>query len=79
MFFGRKATDTSAEKVVHVGMWIGNNEFIHASNQVRISSVDPKADNFDEFNLNRYLRTKRILKEEDERLIDLLRHPLFKD
>ncbi|MGF1558844.1 MAG: NlpC/P60 family protein [Flavobacteriaceae bacterium] len=79
LFFGKKATDTSAEKVVHVGMWIGNNEFIHASNQVRISSVDPKADNFDEFNLNRYLRTKRILKEEDERLIDLLRHPLFKD
>ena len=25
LFFGRKATDTGTEKVVHVGMWIGNN------------------------------------------------------
>lgn len=49
LFFGRKATDSTAEKVVHVGMWIGNNEFIHASNMVRISSMDPKAENFDEW------------------------------
>jgi gamma-D-glutamyl-L-lysine dipeptidyl-peptidase len=26
LFFGRKATDSTSEKVVHVGMWIGNNE-----------------------------------------------------
>ncbi len=79
LFFGTKATDSTKERVVHVGMWIGNNEFIHASNMVRISSMDPKADNFDEWNRNRYLRTKRILREEDEALINLTRTPLFKD
>lgn len=79
LFFGRKATDSTAEKVVHVGMWIGNNEFIHASNMVRISSIDPSAENFDEFNRNRYLRTKRILKEQGHALIDLTRTPIFKD
>ncbi|MFH6603113.1 NlpC/P60 family protein [Maribacter algicola] len=79
LFFGTKATDSTNEKVVHVGMWIGNNEFIHASNMVRISSMDPKAENFDEWNRNRYLRTKRILREEDEALINLTRTPLFKD
>lgn len=77
LFFGRKATDSTSEKVVHVGMWIGNNEFIHASEMVRISSMDSNAANFDEWNLNRYLRTKRILKEEDKDLIDLIRKPIF--
>lgn len=79
LFFGRKATDSTAEKVVHVGMWIGNNEFIHASEMVRISSMDKDAENFDEWNRNRYLRTKRILKEQDEGLISLSETPLFKD
>ncbi len=79
LFFGTKATDSNKEKVVHVGMWIGNNEFIHASKMVRISSMDPNADNYDDFNRNRYLRTKRILKEEGDALINLTQTPLFKD
>ena len=78
LFFGRKATDSTKERVVHVGMWIGNDEFIHASNMVRVSSIDPNADNFDEYNLNRYLRSKRILKEKDRDLIDLTETPIFK-
>lgn len=78
LFFGRKVTDSTKEKVVHVGMWIGNNEFIHASNMVRVSSIDPDADNYDEYNLNRYLRSKRILKAEDKDLIDLTRTSVFK-
>ncbi|MBD0851212.1 C40 family peptidase [Maribacter arenosus] len=79
LFFGQKATDSTEEKVVHVGMWIGNNEFIHASEMVRVSSMDPKAPNFDEWNLNRYLRTQRILKEEDKDLINLVHTPIFND
>ncbi len=71
LFFGRKATDSTKEKVVHVGMWIGNNEFIHASNMVRVSSIDSTAKNYDAYNLNRYLRTKRILKAEDKDLVNL--------
>ncbi|CAM4148518.1 SH3 domain-containing C40 family peptidase [Zobellia roscoffensis] len=79
LFFGRKETDSTAEKVVHVGMWIGNNEFIHASEMVRINSMDPNADNYDEHNHNRYLRSKRILKENDDALISLVKNPVFKD
>jgi hypothetical protein len=71
LFFGRKATDSTAEKVVHVGMWIGNNEFIHASERVRINSMDKNASNFDDYNFNRYLRSNRMLNENDEALIDL--------
>ncbi|QLG45371.1 C40 family peptidase [Costertonia aggregata] len=79
LFFGKKATDSTKEKVVHVGMWIGDNEFIHASEMVRISSMDESATNYDEFNKNRYLRTKRILKEDDDLLINLARTAVFKD
>jgi hypothetical protein len=79
VFFGRKATDSTSEKVVHVGMWIGDNEFIHASEMVRISSMDEDAQNFDEFNRNRYLRTHRVLKEDAAGVLNLAETPVFKD
>jgi hypothetical protein len=71
LFFGRKATDTTSEKVVHVGMWIGDNQFIHSSEMVRISSVDKDSPNYDAFNVGRYLRTQRLLNEDDPLLQNL--------
>jgi len=61
LFFGEPATGEKPERVVHVGMWIGNNEFIHASGKIRISSLDPAAPNFDEFELKRFLQAKRMV------------------
>ena len=66
LFFGRKATDSTSEKVVHVGMWIGNSQFIHSLGNVHVSSVDTTSMDFDEYNYNRYLRTKRILPDSDK-------------
>ena len=69
LFFGRAATDSTRERVTHVGMWIGNDEFIHAPGleaRVRVSSIDPEADNFDEFNLSRYLRTQRMINSQKD-------------
>lgn len=77
LFFGKKATATSPEKVIHVGMWIGGNKFIHAMGDVHISNMDPTAEDFDEYNFNRYLRTKRVLGEEDAKLIQLTQSDLF--
>lgn len=79
LFFGKPATDTEKERVIHVGMWIGNNEFIHSAGRVLISSVDQSAENFDAYNLNRYLRTNRYLKEPKDGLIELTKTPIFKD
>lgn len=79
LFFGKKATDSATEKVIHVGMWIGNNEFIHSAGQVHISSVDKNAANFDEYNLNRYLRTKRVVNSNKGALINLTKTPVFTD
>ncbi len=77
LYFGKPATNSTPEKVVHVGMWIGENKFIHAMGDVHISTMDTTAANFDEHNYNRYLRTKRIAGEEDERLIYLNKEDLF--
>ena len=79
LFFGRKATDSTAEKVVHVGMWIGHDEFIHSSGKVRISSMDRNSKNYDEYNLNRYLRTKRVFKKQGKGLVDLTQLPMLRD
>lgn len=61
LFFGEAATDTTERRVVHVGMWIGHDQFIHSSGKVRISSVDSTAANFDPYNLDRYLEARRYL------------------
>lgn len=79
LFFGRKATDSIGEKVVHVGMWIGNNEFIHSSGQVKISSVAKDAPNFDAYNVDRYLRSKRLVNSKKGALINLTKTPVFND
>ncbi|WP_435353635.1 NlpC/P60 family protein [Emticicia sp. SJ17W-69] len=64
LFFGEKATPEKPEKVVHVGMWIGDNQFIHSSGMVRISSFDKNCSNYDSHNASRYLRSRRILGSE---------------
>lgn len=77
LFFGKKATDSTKERVVHVGMWIGDNRFIHSMGDVHISTFDKNDPEFDEYNYNRYLKTKRILNEKDEQLIQLAGSDLF--
>ena len=77
LFFGTKATNTTPERVVHVGMWIGNNEFIHSAGRVKINSVDKNAPNYDAYNVNRYLRTKRPLNGTKDGLINLKSTPLL--
>ena len=77
LFFGRKATDSTSERVVHVGMWIGDNKFIHSMGEVHVSNMDTTATDFDEYNYNRYLRTKRILDQNDEQIIQLANSDLY--
>lgn len=61
LFFGTPATESSVEKVTHVGIWIGDNQFIHASGQIRIGSIDPASPDYDAFNTGRFLRARRML------------------
>ncbi len=66
LFFGRKATDSTSEKVTHVALYIGNMEFIHASGRVRINSLDKNQYNFSEYRFNSFIRAKRILTSLDK-------------
>lgn len=61
IFFGRKATAERRERVVHVGMYIGNKRFIHSQGDVRIGSFDPQDELFDGYNLGRLLFATRVL------------------
>ena len=79
LYFGRKATADSPERIIHVGMWIGDNKFIHAMGDVHISNFDTEAEDFDQYNYDRYLRTMRVLGEEDEKVIQLAQSDLFMD
>ena len=63
LFFGRKKEDQS-KSIVHVGLWLGNNRFIHASGDVHISSMNSLDEDYDQYNYNRYLFTKRIVEPE---------------
>lgn len=46
VFFGKKATLTSKERITHVALYIGNGCIIHSSQEVRLNSLDPAAGNY---------------------------------
>ncbi|HBL75387.1 MAG: hypothetical protein A2W90_04115 [Bacteroidetes bacterium GWF2_42_66] len=46
VFFGRKATNEKPARATHVGYYLGNSEFIHASGFVRVNSFDSAKENF---------------------------------
>lgn len=79
VFFGTKATDDNPkESVVHVGIYIGNQEFIHASDYIHISSFDPDSEHYDEYNKNRYLRTMRYIGSEGTPgITHFTQHPFY--
>lgn len=73
MFFGRKATDSTKQRVTHVGIWLdnGQGEFIHASGRVKIGSIHPESSLYDAHNTNRYLGSRRYLGIKDDLISDL--------
>jgi gamma-D-glutamyl-L-lysine dipeptidyl-peptidase len=61
LFFGSRATDTTKERVTHVAIYIGDNDFIHSSGRVKVNSLDKSKPNFAEGRLRTLLRAKRII------------------
>jgi cell wall-associated NlpC family hydrolase len=66
LFFGSQETDSTKERITHVGIYIGNYQFIHASGRVKINSLDKNAADYSEYRLTHYIRAKRILNSVDK-------------
>lgn len=47
LFWGRAATETGPERITHVGMYVGDGYYIHSSQVVRQSSLDPGSEEYD--------------------------------
>ena len=77
LFFGKPAVGAEPERVTHVGLWMGNHEFIHAASQVRVSSLDPNAPHYDAFNHQRLLRVKRFLNKPSTLVVPLNQANIF--
>lgn len=80
VFFGVKATEENPkERVIHVGIYIGNKQFIHASDYIHIGSFDPESELYDKYNSNRYLRTMRYIGSEEKAGITSIElHPFYR-
>jgi cell wall-associated NlpC family hydrolase len=61
LFFGRRSLRGGTERVVHVGIYLGDKLFIHSSEWVHISSLDPNSPIRDENRIRTLLRARRVL------------------
>jgi hypothetical protein len=61
LFFGRRATEGTKERVRHVAIYAGNGEFIHAAGFVRVNSLDPAQPHYDAANAEELIRATRIV------------------
>lgn len=76
MFFGY--TKDGMQRPTHVGMYIGDSEFIHASGMVKINSLDSTRINFSRGRKDAFLGVRRIIgAEPGEGLQPVATHPWY--
>lgn len=61
LFFGRPAAGGKPETIFHVGIYLGDQLFIQASERVRINSLDPASPVCDKPRIQTLLHARRIL------------------
>jgi len=61
LFFGKKANGDKKERITHVGLYVGDTEFLHASGRVKVNSLDSSRENFSEYRFKSFIRAKRVL------------------
>lgn len=78
IFFGRKAAPDRKERVSHVGIYLGDKEFIHSATYVRINSLDPESPLYYEGS-PRLLRARRIVGRQDcgKGIVSIGKHPWY--
>jgi gamma-D-glutamyl-L-lysine dipeptidyl-peptidase len=63
LFFGPRARRGKPERVVHAGIYLGDKLFIHSSERVHLSSLDPQSPLRDEHRIRTLLHARRVLPE----------------
>jgi len=77
LFFG--SIKENKEHVSHVGIYIGDGQFIHSSGTVHISSLLPGNALYDAYNTRRLLRAQRLLTriDLDSSIVSIKNHPYY--
>ncbi|MHA7109544.1 SH3 domain-containing protein [Sunxiuqinia elliptica] len=60
LYFGRKATESSPERVIHVAFSLGGANYVHASGTIKINSLDPASERYSEYRKSSLLHARRI-------------------
>lgn len=76
IFFGTPATEDKAERITHVGIYIGDGMYIHSSQVVRINSIDPESERYTG---RSPLRARRIIGQADAGtgVVSIARSPFY--
>ena len=65
LFFGPKPEEGKKQRITHVGIYMGNKEFIHAAGMVGINSFDPASPVFSAYRTGMLVSARRILTKVD--------------
>lgn len=77
LFFGNEETEKRKESITHVGIYIGNMEFIHEAGRVKINSFDETKPNFSKNRLEHFIRARRIITSLNSNGITLVKDSKF--
>jgi hypothetical protein len=64
VFFGRKADGSKPAKATHVGLYLGDGDYINSSGCVKVDSFDPNHKNFSKIRSDNWLGGRTILGSE---------------
>ena len=68
IFFAASKGKRENPRVTHVGLYLGNGEFIHAAGTVRINSLLKEARNYDEFQTKTIVAARRYIDSKDPQI-----------
>ena len=61
VYFGARARGDRPERVTHIGIYLGDRQFIQSSERVQVSSLDPNSPIRDEHRIRSVIGARRIL------------------